>query len=807
MKKHLTLWALLLCFAYPIFSQNFKVENYIYPARGENGEYTLKNDWLYSNTLDNFAPNRPWGTAGYVRGMVAKNDIMYFIDREYTQLVRVDGKTGETLEPIPFADNIFTQVFKDVNGNDSIGRTKTLITYNDIQKDAAGNILIGAIVRNTDAFQIWKIDETTGNGTLLIEETLWDNPVHDSLNYRLDYFGVYGDVDKHAIIMAADGLSMSVFKWTINDGKVEGLAERIELHVGSTDNLFSETYKSNSNNVPRIYPINDEYFYVDGWSTYPTLFKMDGTFVGDFKNCPTGLQVVNNAGDTTTLQTQQNGVMEFQIGEDYFLLMTATGTSYDGNNFALYKYKDATKSFADIEPLWFFPNDGMGGAMNGSRSAPVSVEVNQETGVAHVYVYAAENGYGRYTLQGVAGKATGISLSTTSCTIDNGDSCQLAATVLPATANQNVVWTSSNRAVATVTNGLIQAKHSGKAIITATSVDGGLIATCEVTVISPPVESVHINPSELRLTLKTSSQLTATVLPTNADNQNVRWSTTNPTVALVTDGLVVAVGVGEATIIATTEEGGFTDSCHVIVDIPVTGILLKPSSLLLAPNNAEQLVATILPENATNKHYSWTVDNPSIVTLLDNGWIVARTEGKTLVTATTEDGEYTATCEVTVQEGVQDEVVSNVTINPNTNSVDFTWSSVANAASYVFIIYEDTEQMQKLCTLTFNAQGQLTNINFSRNKPATTREPQKTFFFTVTGLEPQTTYTYTMGTFDEANAEIESTAGIFTTSSMTTNTTDPTTIVHSYVQKIFEDGTIYILRGDERYTIDGRKVE
>lgn len=88
------------------------------------------------------------------------------------------------------------------------------------------------------------------------------------------------------------------------------------------------------------------------------------------------------------------------------------------------------------------------------------------------------------------------------------------------------------------------------------------------------VSSVQLNQSSLTLTMgEYYTNLTATVLPVNAFNPNVIWSSNNPDVASVSDyGTITAHRAGTATITATTEDGGHTSSCEVTVNAkPSTG--------------------------------------------------------------------------------------------------------------------------------------------------------------------------------------------------------------------------------------------
>lgn len=165
---------------------------------------------------------------------------------------------------------------------------------------------------------------------------------------------------------------------------------------------------------------------------------------------------------------------------------------------------------------------------------------------------------------------TSVSLDKTILTLTEEETYRLTATIDPADAtNQNVTWTSDDTAVATVSSdGLVTAVQAGTATITVTTEDGGKTATCRVTVKMKeiPVTDVFLDYAEATLTEGDTLQLTATVSPADATNQNVSWESSDTFVATVSDsGLITAVSEGTATITVTTEDGGLTASCLVTV--------------------------------------------------------------------------------------------------------------------------------------------------------------------------------------------------------------------------------------------------
>ncbi|GHT21701.1 hypothetical protein AGMMS4957_10830 [Bacteroidia bacterium] len=170
---------------------------------------------------------------------------------------------------------------------------------------------------------------------------------------------------------------------------------------------------------------------------------------------------------------------------------------------------------------------------------------------------------------------TGVTLKTATSLIVNGTE-QLTATVQPTNAtNKTVTWSSNNTSVATVsTSGLITALAVGTATITATTADGGKTATCTVTVAAATISvtSVTLDKTTATLTINGMEQLTATVQPTTATNQQVTWSSSNTSIATVsTSGLVTAKAVGTVTITVTTTDGGKTATCEVTVTSIASG--------------------------------------------------------------------------------------------------------------------------------------------------------------------------------------------------------------------------------------------
>ena len=163
------------------------------------------------------------------------------------------------------------------------------------------------------------------------------------------------------------------------------------------------------------------------------------------------------------------------------------------------------------------------------------------------------------------------------------------------------------------------------------------------------VTHVTLDKKEITINVGESAILEATVHPGDATNKAVSWKSSDEAVAKVVNGTISAQQGGRATITVTTEDGGYTATCVVtVIHIEnVTGVTLDKTHILLPINGTATLTAAIVPNNATNKTVSWASSNSDVATVTD-GLVYAKAVGTATITVTTEDGNYTATCAVTV---------------------------------------------------------------------------------------------------------------------------------------------------------------
>ena len=300
---------------------------------------------------------------------------------------------------------------------------------------------------------------------------------------------------------------------------------------------------------------------------------------------------------------------------------------------------------------------------------------------------------------------TGISLDKTSITIGVGETQAIVANIEPSNAtNKKVNWTSNDSATASVDDeGNVTGKGVGSATIIATTADGGKKATCSVKVTSSSstvaVTGIKLDKSSITIGVGESQTLVATIEPSNATNKKVNWATNDSAIATVDDnGTVTGKGVGNATIIATTADGGKKATCSVKVTassspVAVTGVTLDKSTLTMTVGEDVTLKATVKPDDATDKTVTWASDKTSVATVDENGKVSAKAAGTAVITVTTKDGGKTAKCTVTVKAGtvavtgvsldktslamkIGETAILNATVKPdNASNKQVTWSS------------------------------------------------------------------------------------------------------------------------------------
>lgn len=177
---------------------------------------------------------------------------------------------------------------------------------------------------------------------------------------------------------------------------------------------------------------------------------------------------------------------------------------------------------------------------------------------------------------------------------------------------------------------------------------------------------ISLNKQELTLEIGGSERLTASFEPAEYPNKAHVWASSAADIASVDEtGLVKALTLGEAIITAKALDGGNTASCKVTVTtkmVHVAGVRLDCSSRTMKVNEELQLTATVSPSDASDKAVTWKSSNEGVASVNDDGLVKAVADGNAVITVTTNDGNFTAMCELKVVD--ESNIMSKTNFSP-----------------------------------------------------------------------------------------------------------------------------------------------
>lgn len=322
----------------------------------------------------------------------------------------------------------------------------------------------------------------------------------------------------------------------------------------------------------------------------------------------------------------------------------------------------------------------------------------------------------KVTVNAVVVEPSSVTLNETKLDLTTGQSFELKETVLPENANdKTVTWDSKDKSVAVVDqNGKVTAVAAGTTVITVKTNTGGHTAACEVTVTDPIVEptSITLNQTNVTLIMGQSYTLIATVLPADADDKTVAWTSSDTKVATVdANGKITAITAGTTDITAKTANGK-TAVCKVTVNAAVVqagSVSLSASSLKMKTGDTSCLTATVLPADTTDKTITWKSSDAAVASVASDGTVTALKRGTATITATTVNGK-TASCTVAITLAAPVVKVANTT----TSSVKLTWTKVSGASKYV--VYRSTKKSGKYKKVGATKSTSYTNKKLTANK-------------------------------------------------------------------------------------------
>ena len=349
---------------------------------------------------------------------------------------------------------------------------------------------------------------------------------------------------------------------------------------------------------------------------------------------------VSDADTTPTIEFD-SPTLDLNVGETAFLTIEVT-TSYTGN------------------PEW--KSDKPGIATVTGTGETVEIEA-KSYGVAKITASVKYNdGSAQKTLTAtctvtVAKHLISIEVKPASTNLAPGGTITLSVTYDPAdTTEKGVTWSSQNNDVATVDqSGKVTAVKEGNVRIIATSTKGGISDYCQLTVSSVKVSSVSIKNAPSSVNVNQSITLQAEVLPANATDKSVTWSSDNTNVLTVSStGVVNGISAGTARVTVTTvglDASGKACTATATIEVktvPTTGIEITPEQKTIEVDDEFRPTVNVKPAEATDKSVTWRSSDIKIATVSENGTITGVSPGKATITATTVSGGFSASINIIV---------------------------------------------------------------------------------------------------------------------------------------------------------------
>ncbi len=277
--------------------------------------------------------------------------------------------------------------------------------------------------------------------------------------------------------------------------------------------------------------------------------------------------------------------------------------------------------------------------------------------------------------------ATSVTLAKEAATLYAGDQIKLAYEIAPANAiASELTWTSTNEDVATVANGIVTAVAPGEAKI-AISVKNGAMAeavtdTCVITVPEYiAATGVTLSLTDTLVAKDATFTLVETIAPAGAMEVLKLWSSDNTAVATIVDGVVTAVGAGEANISLRVKseksDAIYEATCKVKVMVAVNAAMINGGDRTITEGETADLVLQYAPKDAADLTITWTSDKPEVATVAD-GVVTAVAPGEATITVTLQNAvmaaPVTATCKVTVEKKLIP--VTSVVLSATTDTLE-----------------------------------------------------------------------------------------------------------------------------------------
>lgn len=503
----------------------------------------------------------------------------------------------------------------------------------------------------------------------------------------------------------------------------------VQIVTGSRTSLYykdSATPADTSTFTATVYPVNASNKSVVWTSSNTAVATVDSTTgvvtaVGPGTAQIRATAAGNTARYATTYVTVRQVAQKIEFTTDRNVSLTAgqthyiraTAKAYNSNGTSIYPANPSLVYAIDGSTTSAITLSSSGAVTANQVSAPTTVRVKVTTKDVPANMVVTEyvdfEIYPATTRVSIHNADDGDSLLSTYGFdfSEVGKTVNLKAIVKPDAADQTVTWRSSNSNLVSVSSTgqiRLERQQAGTATITATTLDKKQSASITVTV-SNQMKAISISgPDPMEVAVNRNITLTATITPTSPTYRNLKWTSSDTTVATVSGSYPNATVYGRAagTVVITaeaTDGSGVTASVTVKVLPAITGLTIVDSdSMPLTGSQKMDLDATpwivravTLPSNAS-QNVTWRSSNPNVavVTPGANGTctITPGSIGYTTITATTSDGSRSASFNLQISKWVSDIIIEGpdevaigrsitlkATTNANASSRNVTWSS------------------------------------------------------------------------------------------------------------------------------------
>ena len=291
--------------------------------------------------------------------------------------------------------------------------------------------------------------------------------------------------------------------------------------------------------------------------------------------------------------------------------------------------------------------------------------------------------------------------------------------VTPANSSDpGIRFSSTNDSIVRISNnqlGTLRPQVVGTAYIYATSYENNTLkdsCVIRITDRESGISGITLEPKEKSVMAGTTFSIEALLTKdeTKDVDTTIIWKSSRPDIASVNDkGQISALSSGEALICAVTKVGNFADTCKVtVVSAPdynkVTNVSLNVSSLSLNKGEVAVLAAIVTPSGAVNKAVYWSSSDATVASVASDGTVTAGIAGVATITATTDEGGYTATCEVTVT----DPDLDKPQVESSDSTATLTFPKIPEATFYEVSVYKYVDEVPVLFSIyTMDADGNI----------------------------------------------------------------------------------------------------